>query len=341
MGLHRGACPALLPAYPAFSLFFCPLSPRPPSPPGKGETKVISCKGLRPLHPRGLNPRFAAKLTEFLYLEQCRQPRRGGTGGDGTIRRTRRRRLRWSSPPEQIEQVPRGLAFFVARRPHLSLAFLPLSPRPPSQREGETLGYFMQGAAPLASPGLNPGGTGSTCHCRRLNGGRAPGVAGSVSVSGARRGLAFFAACLPCLQFIFLPPIPPAPFPGGEGGDFRLFHARGFAPCIPGAEPGRHWSRGAYHALAGVCLRNRQLAVKPIEQPFYWQCRQPRRGGTGGEELRRLRWSSPPGQVEQMPHGERSPAPPSGGTGAGAYRALEERLAPTFFFPCLDRRGGL
>ena len=36
-----------------------------------------------------------------------------------------------------------------------------------------------------------------------------------------------------------------------------------------------------------------------------------------------------------------SPGLNPGGTGAGAYRALEERLAPTFFFPCLDRRGGL
>ena len=34
-------------------------------------------------------------------------------------------------------------------------------------------------------------------------------------------------------------PIPPAPFPAGRGRP-RLFHARGFAPCIPGAEPGRH-----------------------------------------------------------------------------------------------------
>ena len=41
--------------------------------------------------------------------------------------------------------------------------------------------------------------------------------------------LAFFAACLPCLQFIFLPPIPPTPFPGGEGGDSKFIS--------PGAEP--------------------------------------------------------------------------------------------------------
>ena len=49
------------------------------------------------------------------------------------------------------------------------------------------------------------------------------------------RELTFFVACLPCLWFLILPPIPPAPFPGGEGGDQGYFHARGFAPCIPGA----------------------------------------------------------------------------------------------------------
>ena len=47
-----GGLPGWSPAYPAFSLLSCPLSPRPPSPVGKGETKVISCTGLRPLHPR-------------------------------------------------------------------------------------------------------------------------------------------------------------------------------------------------------------------------------------------------------------------------------------------------
>ena len=35
-------------------------------------------------------------------------------------------------------------------------------------------------------------------------------------------------------------PHPPAPLPSGKGETLRLFYARGFAPCIPGAEPGRH-----------------------------------------------------------------------------------------------------
>ena len=51
---------------------------------------------------------------------------------------------------------------------------------------------------------------------------------------------------------------------------------------------------------------------KQQEAVPYEQSRQPRRGGTGGEELRRLRWSSPPGQVEQVPRGFSSPPPPFG-----------------------------
>ena len=53
-------------------------------------------------------------------------------------------------------------------------------------------------------------------------------------------------ACLLCRLLTlpltcFLAPIPPRPPSRREGGDYRLFFARGFAPCIPRAEPGRHW----------------------------------------------------------------------------------------------------
>ena len=49
--VSAGGVPSLLPADPAFSVLPCPHPPN-PLPGGKGETKVISCKGLRPLHPR-------------------------------------------------------------------------------------------------------------------------------------------------------------------------------------------------------------------------------------------------------------------------------------------------
>ena len=56
-----GGLPFWSPADPAFSLLSCPIPPpalaERSSPPGKGETIVISCKGLRPLHPRGLSRR--------------------------------------------------------------------------------------------------------------------------------------------------------------------------------------------------------------------------------------------------------------------------------------------
>ena len=45
--------------------------------------------------------------------------------------------------------------------------------------------------------------------------------------------LARFAARLPCLWFVVLPPIPPTPFPGGEGGDFFVFLCKGLRPLHP------------------------------------------------------------------------------------------------------------
>ena len=61
-------------------------------------------------------------------------------------------------------QKPQGrLAFFVACQPCLQLTFFPPSPRPPSPLgKGEIFCFLMQGASPLASPGLNPNGTCTT-----------------------------------------------------------------------------------------------------------------------------------------------------------------------------------
>ena len=116
----------------------------------------------------------------------------------------------------------------------------------------------MQGASPLASPGLNPRGTGSPCRCGKLNGGlprrcrcvgcqRCP-AGGVPALSPVNPALTCFLAPLPRRGRIDpRPPSPvgkdrpPPPFPGGEGGDFLLSYARGCAPCIPGAEPARHW----------------------------------------------------------------------------------------------------
>ena len=71
--------------------------------------------------------------------------------------------------------------------------------------------------------------------------------------------LAFFAARLPCLWFDFLPPIPPTPFPGGEGGDFSVYFAGGFAPGTPALNRLRHlqslplWCPEGGLATGGTC----------------------------------------------------------------------------------------
>ena len=121
----RGGLPSLPLANPAFSLL-CRPHPPAPFPAGRGSPKVYFAGGSAPgtpalnrlRHLQNLpsgcpahgNLRFGAKPKEPPFHGQCRQPRRGGTGGDGTIRRKRRRRLRWSSPPGQGEQVPLGFS---------------------------------------------------------------------------------------------------------------------------------------------------------------------------------------------------------------------------------------
>ena len=188
-------------------------------------------QGASPLASPGLNPRGTGS--------PCRC---GKLNGGGLPRRCRRGgRQRYPAGacllcrlPALPLRCPRGAC------PLCRLLTLPLTcflapiPQPPSRREGGDQGYFMQGAEPLASPGLNPRGTGSPCRCGKLNGGACPGVAGAAGVSGTRRR-----ACLLCrlptlplwcprggapalspvnpALTCFPAPIPPAPFPAGRG----------------------------------------------------------------------------------------------------------------------------
>ena len=130
----------------------------------------------------------------------------------------------------------------------------------------------MQGASPLASPRLNPGGTGFSFGKQRPKGGLSPGLPAGSAVPVPEGGLVFRLACLPCHLFTVFPPSPRPPS-RREGGESRLFHARGFAPCIPEAEPGRHglflWKAVPQGGLVpGVAVR---------------ACRRcPRRGGVPG-----------------------------------------------------------
>ena len=80
---------------------FLSLSPHPPSPPGKGESKVISCKGLRPLHPRAETQ--AARAEPALASPGGGLAQRGtGTGGEAHVQGAESGRrglnLRWRCP---------------------------------------------------------------------------------------------------------------------------------------------------------------------------------------------------------------------------------------------------
>ena len=60
------------------------------------------------------------------------------------------------------------------------------------------------------------------------------------AVPEAARGACFFSR-LPILPLVcFVAPIPPAPFPSGEGGEIIVFLCKGLRPLHPRAEPGRH-----------------------------------------------------------------------------------------------------
>ena len=107
-------------------------------------------------------------------------------------------------------------------RPTLPLALiLPPSPQPPSPPgKGENFSFLMQGASPLASPGLD-----RLRHWLIWSLWHPAGVLLSLSPAY----LAFSLLCCP------LSPYPP-PFPAGRGR-FLVDFAGGFAPGTPAAEP--------------------------------------------------------------------------------------------------------
>ena len=135
-----GGVPALSPAYTAFSFVFLPPSPD-PLPGGKGVTIGYFMQGAAPLASPGAEPArhwFALPL----WKTQWGLPRRCRRGG--------------------CQRCPAGgVPALSPVNPAFRFLFCPLSPRPPSPvGKGEIFCFLMQGASPLASPGLNPGGTG-------------------------------------------------------------------------------------------------------------------------------------------------------------------------------------
>ena len=127
-----------------------------------------------------------------------------------------------------------GCARLVACLPCLYLLFCPLSPHPPSPAgKGEPQSLFRRGFAP-GTPAFN-----RLRHLQNLPNRYPAG------------GLPGWSPAYPAFTF-FSAPYPPDPLPRRGRGRPRLFHARGFAPCIPGAEPEAALARRALAMPAGA-----------------------------------------------------------------------------------------
>ena len=146
----------------------------------------------------------------------------------------------------------RALSFSSAN-PALSFGSAPIPPSPFPAGRGRPRLFYARGEAPCI-PGLNPRGTGSTCRCRRLNGGVPPALLARRALAVPGGGFPSLSPAAPAFSLLFCPH-PPCPPSRREGGDFRLFYARGFAPCIPGAEGTRHWlDLPSLSPAGGLCL---------------------------------------------------------------------------------------
>ena len=135
---------------------------------------------------------------------------------------------------ERGEPRARRGACPVGRLPTLPLlSFLPPIPQPPSPvGKGEILGYFMQGASPLASPGLNPGGTGEGGEPRARRG-ACPLQGGGRGHPGAQRRACPVGCPLTLPLACFSAPYPPNPLPRWGRGRFLLYFAGGYRPRHP------------------------------------------------------------------------------------------------------------
>ena len=153
------------------------------------------------------------------------------------------------SPVDRATVVSAGGAwwFWSPPYPACSLLYCPHPPDPLPGGKGEALGYFMQGAPPLASPRPSRKQHGLNLRCRYPLGWLIRLVAGRPCRCGVRRGVGGFGRLLtvplwcpqgvawrfwspanPAFSFLYCPH-PPAPFPSGEGGDFYFIS--------PGAKP--------------------------------------------------------------------------------------------------------
>ena len=252
----RGACLLCRPPTLPLALFLPP-SPCPPSPPGKGGFLVFLCKGLRPLHPRDLHPRGTGSAG---VSGAC-----GGAQGDGCLLTLPPCPRRGACPVGRLLTLPSrhpagGLPSLPPVNPAFSLLSFPHPPAPLPSGKGEIFTLFRRGLRPR-HPGVKPLAALTVSAVHVPGGGACPVGCQLTLPSRHPQG-----ACLLCRlsplpirhpqggcalpHLFFLPyhrfsaPIPPPPFPSGEGGIFS-FLMQGASPLAsPRPAPARHWLGG-------------------------------------------------------------------------------------------------
>ena len=165
-------------------------------------------------------------------------PRRCRRGGrQAGVSGTRRGSLPALSPAYPATVVPAGgVPALSPVNPALTCFPAPYPPAPLPGGKGGIFCFLMQGASPLASPGLNPGGTGSPRRCGKLNGRLASALPARRASGGRQRcpagGLPALPPANPAFRFLFCPH-PPSPLPRWGRGRFFVFLCKGLRPLHP------------------------------------------------------------------------------------------------------------
>ena len=156
----------------------------------------------------------------------------------------------------------------------------------------------MQGATPLASPGLNPGGTGFSCGKRCPEGGAGGWLPANLALPEPGGGLAFLVARLPFALALFLPPSPRPPS-RREGGESKFISPGATAPGTPATG----WEAALAQLSASV-----HFTVKAKDSVYLWAVPAAKERGDRGrwnypsQATAAFEMVSPPGRGEPMPH---------------------------------------